>query len=240
VIDFQAIILAAGKGSRFNSLTKNIPKCLLTIGKTTILDRQIDILLRNGIDDIVIVTGYKSNLIKDHFSKKNIKIVNNEKYETFDSLFSIWCAKNFIKNSFICIYSDLIFDEELISSFLQNNINNSVIVDNPPNVYDNHSVIIENSLIKNINFNVKNKMPSGQFIGICKFTNSSVSLFKKTLDFFKENNDLNGEFVRIIKSLIDQNIDIHAFFVDKNTWININDETKLELAKKTFERFSDS
>ena len=50
MIDFQAIILAAGKGSRFNSLTKNIPKCLLVVGKTTILDRQIDILLRNGID----------------------------------------------------------------------------------------------------------------------------------------------------------------------------------------------
>ncbi len=235
MIDFQAIILAAGKGSRFNSLTKNIPKCLLTIGKTTILDRQIDILLRNGIDDIVIVTGYKSNLIKDHFSKKNIKIVYNEKYETFDSLFSIWCAKNFIKNSFICIYGDLIFDEELISSFLQNNINNSVIVDNLPNVFDNHSVIIENSLIKNINFNVKNKMPSGQFIGICKFTNSSVSLFKKTLDSFYLNNVLHGEFIRLLKSLLEQNVEMHAFFVKENIWININDEKKLELAKNTFD-----
>ncbi len=235
MIQIQAIILAAGKGSRFNNLTKTIPKCLLPIGKSTILDRQIDILHKNGIDDIIIVTGYKSNLIKDHFSKKNIKIVYNDKYETFDNLFSIWCAKNFIKNSFICIYGDLIFNEDLLTTFLQHDTNNSLVVDNLPKVFDNHSVIIENSSIKNIDFNVKNEIPSGQFIGICKFTKSSIFLINKTLDSFYLNNDLHGEFIRLLKSLLEQNIKMHAFFVKENTWINVNDEKKFELAKNIFD-----
>jgi L-glutamine-phosphate cytidylyltransferase len=74
VVQIQAIILAAGKGSRFNNLTKIIPKCLFTIGNTTILDRQIDILIENGIDDILVITGYESNLIQKHLNQKNVKI----------------------------------------------------------------------------------------------------------------------------------------------------------------------
>ena len=110
MIQVQAIILAAGKGSRFNNLTKTIPKCLFTIGNTTILDRQIDILIENGINDILVITGYESNLIQKHLNQKNVKIVKNKKYDIFDNLYSFWCAKNFIKTDFICIYGE-IFDE---------------------------------------------------------------------------------------------------------------------------------
>ena len=52
MIQIQAIILTAGKGSRFHNLTNTIPKCLFPIGNTTILDRQIDLLLEQNIDDI--------------------------------------------------------------------------------------------------------------------------------------------------------------------------------------------
>jgi choline kinase len=232
VIDFQAIILAAGRGTRMNLTTKKIPKCLLHVGKKTILDRQIDILLKNGIKDILIVTGYKSDLIKKHLFKKNIKIVYNKNYKKYDNLFSIWSVKDFIKTNFICIYGDLIFNEKLLSSFLQSS-NSSLIVDKPLHVYDSHSVIIKESLIKNINFDTKKYVPSGQFIGILKFNDDSINLFKKGLDFFYQNNDLNGEFVRLIKFLLDK-IDIHAFPIKQNIWINVNDGKNYEIAKNLF------
>ena len=70
MIKVQAIILAAGKGSRFHNLTKTIPKCLLNIGNTTILDRQIDLLFENNVDEIFVVTGHQSDLIQKHLNKK--------------------------------------------------------------------------------------------------------------------------------------------------------------------------
>lgn len=231
---FQAVILAAGKGSRLASFTKNIPKCLLEIGQKTILDRQIEILEKNGVDDIIIVAGYKINLIKEHFMKNTIKIIDNNKYDIFDGLYSILCTKDFIKDdSFICIYGDLIFNEKLISSFLKFN-GVSIIVDKPTYDYDSHSVILDNDFVKNIDFDYKNQKPSAQFIGISKFPKNSIGLFKKTLDIFYENNDFNGEYVRIIKSLLKQNMIIRAFFVNNEIWININDEKKLRLAKTFF------
>ena len=231
MIQVQAIILAAGKGSRFNNLTKTIPKCLFSIGKTTILDRQIDLLIKNGIEDILIVTGYASDLIQKHLNQKNVKILENKKYDLFDNLYSFWCAKNFIKTDFICIYGDLIFDENLLSQFIQNK-DNCLIIDNPIYGFDNHSVYIKNNCVKDINFN--NHKPNGQFIGISKFNKSSLKLLKKSLINSNKNKNLNGEFVQLIKSLIKNNMIIHPFYVDEKIWINVNDKTKLDFARKKF------
>ena len=54
----KAVILAAGIASRLRPLTDHKPKCLLEIGNKCLLERAIDGLLANGLNDIVIVTGY--------------------------------------------------------------------------------------------------------------------------------------------------------------------------------------
>ena len=59
----RAIILAAGKGTRFGTLTENIPKAMLKLFGKTLIERQIEIYRNCGIDDITIVTGYKSEII---------------------------------------------------------------------------------------------------------------------------------------------------------------------------------
>ena len=54
----KAIILAAGIASRLRPLTDNCPKCLLEIGGKCLLQRSFDGLIKNGINDFVVVTGY--------------------------------------------------------------------------------------------------------------------------------------------------------------------------------------
>jgi L-glutamine-phosphate cytidylyltransferase len=233
VIKVQAIILAAGKGSRFHNLTKTIPKCLLNIGNTTILDRQIDLLLENNVDEIFVVTGHQSDLIQKHLNKKNVKIIKNKKYKFFDNLYSFWCVKNFITNDFICIYGDLVFDKKLLLEIIKNK-NNCLIVDDPTYEFDNHSVEIKNNLIKNINFNYDILKHNGQFIGILKFNKSSLSLLKKSINVLEKNNNLDGEFIRLIKSLINNKMIIHAHCVNKKIWINVNDKINLDDARKQF------
>jgi choline kinase len=233
VIKIQAIILAAGKGSRFHNLTKTIPKCLLSIGNTTILDRQIDLLIENNIDEIFVVTGHYSDLIQKHLKKKNVKIIKNEKYNIFDNLYSFWCVKNFITNDFICIYGDLVFDEKLLLEIIKNR-NNCLMVDDPIYKFDNHSVEIKNNLIKNINFNYDALKHNGQFIGILKFNKSSLSLLKKSINELEKNENLDGEFIRLIQSLIKNKMIIHAYNVNKKIWINVNNKIKLDNARKQF------
>lgn len=231
---FQAIILAAGSGKRLQTLTKSIPKCLIPIGKTTILDRQIDILFRNGISEIIVVAGYKANLIRKHIHQKNIRVILNNKFEKTDTLYSVYCAKKYIKNNFLCLYGDLVFDEKLILSLLQDEHNGSIIVDKPVEKFNTHSVIIKNSQIQRINLPKFTKKINGQFIGISKFTGSYVAWFKKILDSFSNNNTLEGEFVRIIESFVEKGISIHACSTSRLNWVNVNDLQKLTLVQEIF------
>ena len=112
---------------------------------------------------------------------------------------------------------------------------NCLIVDNPAHQFDSHSVIIKNNSIQDIDFNHNDHMPNGQFIGISKFNKSSLKLLKKSLNNFNNCGNLNGEFVRLIKSLLEHNLIIHSFNVNKKIWINVNDKIKLDFARKKFD-----
>ena len=79
--NLTALILCGGKGERLKPITKKIPKPLIKLKKKEILSYLIDHLKFNGINDIIIATGYKHNLLKKFISKKykskDIKIVNS-------------------------------------------------------------------------------------------------------------------------------------------------------------------
>ena len=60
----RAIVLAAGMGTRLLPLTRDRPKCLVELAGRPLLERQIAVLRRVGIDDISVVTGYRSDQVK--------------------------------------------------------------------------------------------------------------------------------------------------------------------------------
>ena len=60
----KAIILSAGQGSRLGHLTDDRPKCLIEFNGRTLLDRQLDTLDANGVDEAVVVTGFHDDQIE--------------------------------------------------------------------------------------------------------------------------------------------------------------------------------
>ena len=61
----KAIILAAGTASRLRPLTLHTPKCLLKVGERTLLQRSMDAIIKAGIREFVIVTGYLHEKIEN-------------------------------------------------------------------------------------------------------------------------------------------------------------------------------
>ena len=59
----RAVILAAGRGSRLHPYTENRPKCLMELGGMTLMERQLRALRGAGITDIVVVTGYRAEML---------------------------------------------------------------------------------------------------------------------------------------------------------------------------------
>ena len=94
----KAIILAAGTASRLRPLTDNTPKCLLNIGERPLLQRSMDALCENGIDEFVIVTGYLHEMIEDFVARTypegiRVTFIHNEVYATTNNIYSLWLAR---------------------------------------------------------------------------------------------------------------------------------------------------
>ena len=79
----KALLLAAGYGTRLHPITKNIPKCLVEIGGTPLLDHWINLLSNDRITDILINTHYLPDMVRQHLKKvttpQKIRIVHEEK-----------------------------------------------------------------------------------------------------------------------------------------------------------------
>ena len=110
----NAIILAAGLGSRLLPLTKDKPKSLIEFAGKSLLENQIELFRKNGIQDISIVIGHN----KDKFSLKDVKYFENLGYEKTSTLLSLFCAKQKIMNSTIISYADIIFEENILKKLL--------------------------------------------------------------------------------------------------------------------------
>ena len=206
----QAIILAAGLSKRLRPLTDSTPKCLLKIGGKTILEMTIDNVLKNGINDFVMVTGYRENMIKDFISEKypnlNIQYLTNSDYENNNNSYSLWMAKKKITGKCILLDSDILFDYGIISELLSSNHPNCLAVNTNHKLGEEEiKVIIDSGYkIQHIGKELAPDESFGESIGIEKF---SADFFKKlgaVLDrkIIQENN-VNEFYEASFQELID-------------------------------------
>ena len=114
----QAVIMAGGKGTRLTSITKNlIPKPMVDVLGRPLLEWQIDILKRYGIDDICFIIGHLGERIQEYFGNGSAfgihitYIVETEPLGTAGSLFFL---KEWLKESeFFLVFGDVFFEVDL-------------------------------------------------------------------------------------------------------------------------------
>ena len=177
----QAIILAAGEGKRMRPLTYTRPKVMLPIANKPILEHLIIELRKAGIRDVVLVIGYKGEVIRKYFGdgKKfgvNISYVSQSKQlGTADAL---RCAAHLIEDDFIMLNGDNIIGHEDISKIIENEMAIGVVeVENPK---DFGVVEVENGLIKNIIEKPENPTSNLVNAGIYHFNREILRFLEKT------------------------------------------------------------
>jgi mannose-1-phosphate guanylyltransferase len=125
-----AVILAAGLGRRLHPLTLVIPKSMLPIADKPILEYIIEWLRKNGITDVIICTGYLSNMIEGYFSDGS-KIGVNVRYAKADRLLGtagqLKYAESLLNTDrFLCVYGDALYNFDLKGMFYRHENSNSI------------------------------------------------------------------------------------------------------------------
>lgn len=221
----QAVILAAGEKKVFEK-----PVSFLELEDGKIIDRFINILNLNGIEKIVIVTGYKSKYFEEYIkNKNNIVLISNDKYKWTGTMHSLAQVKGIIDDDFILLENDMIFEERAIELILKDKNRDCMLITSESGSGDEALVEIRDNFVYKMSKDIHqlNKI-DGEMIGISKI---SYEVFNKMLDLFKYNKNpyLNYEY-----ALMDIARDYKIGYIkpDDLVWTEIDCQAHYERAMK--------
>lgn len=126
----NAIIMAAGTASRFAPLSYERPKALITVKGEVLIERQIRQLQESGIRQIILVVGYMKEQFRYLVDKFGVILVENDDYLNRNNNGSIWAARKYIRNSYICS-SDNYFSENPFESQVDDAYYAAIYADGP-------------------------------------------------------------------------------------------------------------
>ena len=114
------VILAAGMAKRLRPLTDTKPKCLLKVGDRTLLERTIDAMAATGITELVVVTGYRGEMIREWINthRQTLKwtFIDNADYEHNNNIYSLWLAGQVVRGKeFLLMDSDILCDPQAVA-----------------------------------------------------------------------------------------------------------------------------
>ncbi|CAH2713937.1 Thiamine kinase [Neobacillus rhizosphaerae] len=196
----QAVILAAGTKAEFDK-----PACLLPIKDTTLLERNIGILENNGIEKIIIVTGYKKEAFdKITALKENpaIHFVENPRYLWTGSMASLATASELLTDDFILLEDDILIEESAVTELLNHEERDCLLVTQESGFGDEAFIEIQNNYLYKISKDIHqlNRI-DGEMTGITKF---SYEVYKEMLQLFETNKNpyVNYEYILLDVSRI--------------------------------------
>jgi choline kinase len=113
----QALILAAGRGSRLGDSGHEVPKCLLEIGRRRLIEHQIEALADAGVGPVHLVVGYGAEEVREIVGMR-AKYVVNTRWEKTNSIYSFWLAREAVQGDVMILNSDVLFAPEVIGRLL--------------------------------------------------------------------------------------------------------------------------
>ena len=121
----RAIIVAAGMGRRLAPFTDDRPKCLVEVNGRSILERQLDAYRAAGVDDVVIVRGYK----KESIDIPGARYFDNDAFRENNILCSLFYAEPAMDDAFLFSYSDIVFRPEVVRTAIDTPGDYSLVID---------------------------------------------------------------------------------------------------------------
>lgn len=149
----NAIIIAAGIGSRLRPLTYKTPKPLIKIFGKPMLENSIEYLIEAGINEIIIVVGYlKGEFFYLEKKYKQVKLIYNEKFDQYNNIYSFYLIRNYLKDSFI-LDGDIYLRKNVFKQQLSNSsyLAKKIFYSN-----DEWQLILNDNIIKKIVIGGKN------------------------------------------------------------------------------------
>ena len=234
----KAIILAAGRGSRLFPYTQYIPKCLLDLGGTTILEEQINHIRNCGINEVVIVVGFGFEKVENFLRNYDglglsIKTLYNPFYQSTNSLVSLWIARSEMDEDIVVINGDDVFEINVLDKILSTREDKICLPIKKRNSYESEDmkVITNGDRILDVSKNIESNT-SAESVGIRVFRGTGVELVKRSIE---EEMRMPGAetkwYISSIRRLISKGYSVRALDIEGLFWMDVDYPSDLSRAR---------
>ena len=181
MLQYHAVILAAGKGSRLGALTTRKPKCLLPLGSETIIERQLRLLQDTGVSRITMVVGYQRDAISARLGER-VRMIVNDRYETTGNIVSLWEARGLFSDNTLILNSDIIYERGILEAVIASTRSWAFAVDSTRCRSGHIRIVIEDGRPTDIGRHVPAERSQAAFLGVGLVRNDGVAAFRKALE----------------------------------------------------------
>lgn len=237
----KVLILGAGQGKRLLPLTEEVPKALLDIHGSTLLERQIEAFLACGIKEFVVITGYGSELMTDMLRQvearnpgTSMRTVYNPFYSVADNLASCWMAREEMHGDFIQVNGDNLFRAAMIEDLLASPEAPVTVAINCKDRYDNDDmkVMLDGDRLTEIGKTLPLEAVNAEAVGIYYFRGEGGKQYREVLErAMLDQTGLRQWFPSAVGTLA-KLTDVHVCRISKHEWCEVDFPIDLQHARQ--------
>lgn len=239
---YKAVILDAGEGKRLRPLTSLKPKCLLKLNGMTILEHQLINLIKCGIKDVAIVVGYHASQIVEGVKNKDFDLetefIQNPIYYKTNTVYSLWLAREYIKNDFVYLNGDVVFHKEALRRLLKSHYDTSIAVERKQVKEEEVKVRLVSNLVTAIGKDIELSKAHGEFVGIAKFSKRFNQLFINKLSEVVKEGKVN-EFFEVALDRTLKSYDVYAVDVSDLPCVEVDTYEDFNTAKQFYSEITE-
>jgi choline kinase len=174
----QGIVLCAGRGGRLRPRTDDRPKCLLSVGGRTILDRCLTNLAACGVRESILVTGYRAEMVEDFVrasGRPGVSFVRNPQFAQTNTAVSLHLALRERTADFVLINGDVLFDAALLADLIASPEPDGLVIDRDIALNaEEIKVVARDGRVIRIGKDIDPSLCLGEAIGIYKIGRETV------------------------------------------------------------------
>ena len=234
----RALILNSGIGKRMGELTKTKNKCMAEIGEnTTIIDWQLQMLLKAGVSDVVITTGPFAEHLQEYVTGKYPQIAftfcYNAEYDRTNYIYSIALAADVLDDDILLMHGDLVFEESVITDVLNAQTSVMVIDKSLPLPEKDFKAVVQDNTITKVGIEFFEQAYAAQ--PLYKLLKKDWSLWlANILKFCRE--DKRSVYAENALNEISGQLDVLPLDVDGRICMGVDNLEDLERARSLFEK----
>lgn len=183
----KAIILSAGRGSRLGGLVSDRPKCLIDFNGRSLLDRQLDTLAANGIEEAVVVTGFHDDRVEEALAKRSggpkVRTIFNPFYKVADNTGSLYMAREELAGDCLVWNGDTLVSDALMKRVVANDRQGICVTIDRKDGYDDDDmkVVEDGGRLKAIGKRLSEGV-NAESIGLLAFRGGGAERFRTAIE----------------------------------------------------------